>query len=144
MAPHVIVEQVCVDSIAHIRDTYRTGPLKSRLAKYHARVDDAFLGWADIWLEPEFRNWSIEGLVASVQAAHAADPGYGRRVRYCWTSSTASRLGAHAHTQRLVLDRCGHSPHRDQEAAVIDAIVAFAKDVRRGVRQINGQKGERA
>jgi hypothetical protein len=47
-------------------------------------------------------------------------------------------------THRLVLDRCGHSPHRDQEAAVIDAIVAFAKDVRRSVRQINGQKGERA
>ena len=52
MAPHVFVEQVCVDSIARIRDTYRTGPLKSRLAKYHAHVDDAFLGWADIWLEP--------------------------------------------------------------------------------------------
>ena len=30
-------------------------------------------------------------------------------------------------TSRLVLDRCGHSPHRDQEAAVIDAIVTFAR-----------------
>ena len=26
---------------------------------------------------------------------------------------------------------CGHSPHRDQAAAVLDAIVAFAKDIRR-------------
>jgi pimeloyl-ACP methyl ester carboxylesterase len=29
--------------------------------------------------------------------------------------------------QRLVLDRCGHSPHRDQEMAVIDAIADFAR-----------------
>jgi pimeloyl-ACP methyl ester carboxylesterase len=28
---------------------------------------------------------------------------------------------------RLVLDRCGHSPHRDQEAAVIDAVVTFVR-----------------
>jgi pimeloyl-ACP methyl ester carboxylesterase len=27
----------------------------------------------------------------------------------------------------LVLDGCGHSPHRDQEEAVIDAIVAFVR-----------------
>ena len=43
----------------------------------------------------------------------------------------------HAPTSRLVLDRCGHSPHRDQEASVADAIVAFAKDVRRTLRQAN-------
>ena len=30
-------------------------------------------------------------------------------------------------TSRLVLDSCGHSPHRDQEAAVLDAIVEFAR-----------------
>ena len=44
-------------------------------------------------------------------------------------------------TERLVLERCGHSPHRDQEAAVADAIVALAKDIR---RQTNGPKGDRA
>jgi pimeloyl-ACP methyl ester carboxylesterase len=27
---------------------------------------------------------------------------------------------------RLVLDDCGHSPHRDHEATVIEAIAAFA------------------
>jgi pimeloyl-ACP methyl ester carboxylesterase len=29
--------------------------------------------------------------------------------------------------KRLVLDDCGHSPHRDQEAAVLEAIVTFAQ-----------------
>ena len=34
---------------------------------------------------------------------------------------------AQAPVTRLVLAECGHSPHRDQEAAVLDAIAAFAR-----------------
>ncbi|MET0193167.1 MAG: alpha/beta hydrolase [Hyphomicrobiaceae bacterium] len=143
MAPHVFVEQVCVDSIAHVRDTYRTGPLKSRLAKYHAHVDDAFLGWADVWLEPAFRQWCIEGLVASVEAPmlliQGRDDEYGTLEQLDRIETRAT-----APTERLVLDRCGHSPHRDQEAAVGAAIVAFAKDVRRSFRQDKPSKGDRA
>jgi pimeloyl-ACP methyl ester carboxylesterase len=29
----------------------------------------------------------------------------------------------------LVLDACGHAPHRDREAAVLDAVAAFAAQV---------------
>ena len=31
-------------------------------------------------------------------------------------------------TTRLVLADCGHSPQRDQEAAVLDAIAVFARE----------------
>jgi len=125
MAPHVFVEPVCVESIARIRETYRTTDLRQRLARYHARVDDAFLGWADIWLEPEFLAWSIEDLIGRigqpVLLIQGRDDEYG-------TLAQLDRIEARAKgpTSRLVLDNCGHSPHRDQEAAVIDAIVAFA------------------
>ncbi len=67
MAPHVFVEPIRVESIARIRETYRTTDLRARLAKYHARVDDAFLGWADTWLRP-----GVPGVV---------DRGAGRRRR---------------------------------------------------------------
>ena len=66
MAPHVFVEPICLESIARIRDTYFNTDLKQRLAKHHAHVDDAFLGWADTWLLPEFRSWSIEDLLPAV------------------------------------------------------------------------------
>lgn len=129
MAPHVFVEPVCVESIARIRETYRaTGDLRQRLARYHARVDDAFLGWADIWLEPEFLSWSIEDLIGDIGRpmllVQGRDDEYG-------TLAQLDRIEAQAKvpTSRLVLDRCGHSPHRDQEAAVIDAIVGFANSV---------------
>ena len=126
MAPHVFVEPVCVESIARIRETYRTTDLRERLARYHARVDDAFLGWADIWLKPEFLNWSIEDLIGRIDAPmlliQGRDDEYG-------TLAQLDRIEAHAKgpTSRLVLDSCGHSPHRDQEAAVLDAIAAFAQ-----------------
>jgi pimeloyl-ACP methyl ester carboxylesterase len=128
MAPHVFVEPVCVESIAGIRQAYwATGDLRHRLAKYHARVDDAFLGWADIWLEPGFLAWSIEDLVGDIGEPmlliQGRDDEYG-------TLAQLDRIEARAKAPvtRLVLDRCGHSPHRDQEAAVIDAIAAFAND----------------
>jgi pimeloyl-ACP methyl ester carboxylesterase len=143
MAPHVFVEPVCVESIARIRETYASSDLKSRLAKYHAHVDDAFLGWADVWLEPEFQAWSIEGLVSNVEAPmlliQGVDDEYG-------TLEQLDRIEARAEapTSRLVLERCGHSPQRDQEAAVADAIVGFARDLRRsGSWQEHRHKGER-
>lgn len=126
MAPHVFVEPVCVESIARIRETYRTTDLRQRLARYHARVDDAFLGWADIWLEPEFLNWSIEDLLDRIAQPmlliQGRDDEYG-------TLAQLDRVEARAKgpTSRLVLDSCGHSPHRDQEAAVLDAIAAFVR-----------------
>ena len=124
LAPHVFVEPVCVESIAKIRRTYLDTDLKQRLTKYHARVDDAFLGWADIWLDPEFLSWSIEDLLSQVATPllliQGEDDEYG-------TLAQLDRIEARVKgpARRLALASCGHSPHRDQEAAVIDAIVAF-------------------
>jgi pimeloyl-ACP methyl ester carboxylesterase len=133
MAPHAFVEPICVASIARIRDAYLTTDLRERLAKYHRHVDDAFLGWADTWLSPEFRTWSIEDLVGQVAQPmlliQGLDDEYG-------TLEQLDRIQARAKapTSRLVLDNCGHAPHRDQETAVVDAIAAFARglDGRRG------------
>jgi len=125
MAPHVFVEPICVESIARIRETYRTTDLRERFGKYHARVDDAFLGWADSWLAPEFLSWSIEDLLPRVTAPllliQGRDDEYG-------TLAQLDRIEAAAPgpASRLVLDHCGHAPHRDQEAAVLAAIVEFA------------------
>lgn len=125
MAPHVFVEDVSLASIARIRDTYLATDLRSRLARYHARVDDAFLGWADAWLDPAFRDWSIEALAERIAVPvliiQGVDDEYG-------TLAQIDRIAARVKgsIERIVLEACGHSPHRDQESAVLDAIAAFA------------------
>lgn len=132
MAPHVFVEPGGLQSIARIRKAYGTSDdLKTRLARYHARVDDAFIGWADIWLQPEFRHWSIEGLIGQIDAPmlliQGADDEYGTLAHI-----ESIEAGTRGPASRLVLPACGHSPHRDQEAAVLDAIAAFARGLTPG------------
>lgn len=126
LAPHVFVEAMCVENIADVRERYRTSGLRDRLAKYHARVDDAFLGWADIWLDPRFLSWSIESLIGQITAPMLLIQG--KQDEY-GTLAQLDRIAAEAKspTERLVLDACGHAPQRDQEAAVIEAVVRFAQ-----------------
>jgi pimeloyl-ACP methyl ester carboxylesterase len=124
MAPHVMVEPISTESIARIRETYRTSDLRVRLARHHRHVDDAFLGWADVWLLPAFKAWRLDADVARITAPllmiQGTDDEYG-------TLAQLDVIAAHAKgpTQRVVLTNCGHSPHRDQPDAVLDAISGF-------------------
>jgi pimeloyl-ACP methyl ester carboxylesterase len=128
LAPHVFVEAVTVKSIAATTELYETGELKARLARHHAHVDDAFLGWSRIWLSPTFQSWNLGREAAALAVPslliQGADDEYG----------TLAQLDAIADVaptppRRLVIDGAGHSPHRDAAPAVIDAIAAFAADL---------------
>jgi pimeloyl-ACP methyl ester carboxylesterase len=143
IAPHVFVEGICLANIAKIRESYHRGDLKSRLAKHHAHVVDAFLGWADTWLDPAFASWSIESLIARIEAPMLLIQGgkdeYG-------TLAQLDRIQALAQgaTTRAVLGNCGHSPHREEEAAVIAVIATFAADLTvRGAPISHSSQGER-
>lgn len=130
MAPHVMVEDIAVQSISRIRASYTETDLRERLAKYHDHVDDAFYGWADTWLMPQFRTWSIEDLLGKIDVPalliQGEDDEYG-------TLTQLDRIerGTAGPVKRLVLQECGHAPHRDQEDAVVEAIVAFARTLLR-------------
>lgn len=121
MAPHVFVEPVTVKSIARIAETYEVSDLRQRLAVHHAHVDDAFRGWADIWLSPTFRTWSLGAEVRALRVPtlviQGEDDEYGTLAQV-----DAIAQAAPGHVTRCVLAKCRHSPHRDQEKAVIEAV----------------------
>jgi pimeloyl-ACP methyl ester carboxylesterase len=127
-APHVFVEDVSITSIAAARAAYETTDLRQRLARYHADVDSAFRGWNDIWLDPNFRTWTIEdalpGVRCPVLAIQGADDEYGTLAQL-----DAIERGVAGRFERLVLAQCKHSPHRDQEDAVLAAMAAFVAQV---------------
>lgn len=125
LAPHIVVEDISVTSIEKARETYLQTDLRQKLARYHDDVDSAFWGWNDVWLSPAFRDWSIEDEIAAIRcpllAVQGLDDEYGtlEQIR-----GIARRV---PHTQLLELPRCGHSPHRDQPQAVIEAVGAFIR-----------------
>jgi pimeloyl-ACP methyl ester carboxylesterase len=124
MAPHVFVEPISLAGIAATAELYETGGLRERLAKHHDHVDDAFHGWADTWLSPTFTSWSlareVETLEAPTLLIQGEDDPYGTL-----TQLDAFEAARKAKITRLVLRDCGHSPQRDQEAKVIEALTDF-------------------
>ena len=125
MAPHVLVEAISQQSIARIAEIYEKDDLRQRLAQHHTHVDDAFFGWSRIWLDPRFRTWSLgaecQQLETPALLIQGEDDEYGTLAQL-----DAIQQVARGPVTRLVLADCGHAPHREQEAAVIAAIEAFA------------------
>ncbi len=125
LAPHIVVEDLSIASIEKARIAYETTDLRERLARHHDDPDSAFRGWNDIWLDPAFRDWSIEndiaGLTGPLLAVQGLDDEYGTLAQI---HGIASRL---PNTERLELAACGHSPHRDQPAALVQAVAAFVE-----------------
>lgn len=124
-APHILVEDVSIRSIEQARDGYVTTDLRSKLARYHADPDSAFWGWNDIWLDPAFRAWNIEAALPAITCPVLAVQG--REDEYGTLWQIEGIAAAVPQTELLVLEDCGHSPHRDQPAALKAAVAAFVR-----------------
>jgi pimeloyl-ACP methyl ester carboxylesterase len=123
MAPHVIVEDVSVASIAKAREAYEKADLRSRLARFHKDIDCAFWQWNDVWLSREFRAFDIRSecrrITAPVLAMQGRDDAYGTLAQVEEIAPTAGPFACH------VIEQCGHSPHRDQPDAVLEHLRPF-------------------
>lgn len=123
VAPHIFTEPFGLASIREARVAYERGDLKRRLARYHDDVDSAFRGWNDIWLDPAFEPWNIEAELPAIScpllAVQGVDDEYG-------TLAQIRGIARHVPQAELVeIPDCGHSPHRDQPQALVDATRAF-------------------
>ena len=123
MAPHVVVEDLSVRAIEAAREAFEGGALRTRLAAFHADVDGAFWQWNDVWLSEAFRSYDIRAEMAAITAPLLAIQG--EDDPYGTMAQIDDIAAAVPHAQRLKLAACGHSPHRDQSAAVSQAIADF-------------------
>lgn len=124
LAPHVFVEDTSVCSIAAAKTSYQTNDLRSKLARWHGdNVDCTFWGWNNVWLDPGFRSWNIEGFLSHIQVPlfviQGQDDEYG-------TLAQVEAIARHMpQSKSLILQTCGHSPHRDQPEATFKALRTF-------------------
>ena len=123
-APHVFVEDLSIASIEQTTRRYHEGDLRSRLLRHHKHVDVAFHGWSDVWLDPAFRHWNIEEYLPRVTCPilliQGIDDEYGTLRQL-----DAIEAQVRGPVERLVLQECGHAPHRDQRLDVLNAVKKF-------------------
>ena len=125
MAPHFFTEPEGLAEISRARENYKTGELRKRLARHHDNVDVAFRGWCDAWLDPGFeRSFDLTEALVHIQVpiliVQGKDDRYGtvRQIRI-------AEEKCHCPVESVLLDRCGHSPHRDQPSATLEAVGTF-------------------
>jgi len=126
IAPHVFTEPGGQASIAETRDAYESGGLRERLGRYHKDPDEAFGGWAGVWLHPEFAGtWSIadtpRGFRVPVLAIQGAEDEYGTLAHI-----KAVERGSPMPVERLIIPDCRHAPHLEKPDEALPAIARFA------------------
>ena len=136
MAPHVILEDISIQSIEQARTAFETGDLRQRLARFHADVDGAFWQWNDVWLSDAFRSFDIREtcrtITAPLLAIQGLDDAYGtlRQIEEIPVFRDKIRLLPTSCIDNMLykLEQCGHSPHRDQPALTTRLMAEFLAD----------------
>jgi len=126
-APHIFVEDITVASIAAAREAFLHTDLPQRLARYHRHPELTFWGWNDIWLNPDFRLWNIEAEVAGIRCPILAIQG--RDDEYGTLEQVQGIKRIAPWTRLCIIERCRHSPHKDQPDTVITEVAEFIRGI---------------
>jgi len=130
IAPHFVVEDMGLESIAKTGTMYENSDLRSKLARWHKDVDHTFHGWHKAWLDPDFRAWDISESLAyirvPVQIVQGEADQYGtmRQIEI-------AREECYCPVDVTMLPGAGHSPHREAADATLDAIAGFTNRILR-------------
>ena len=127
MAPHVFIEPLCLKSIDKAAEAFENTDLKDRLGKYHRDARKTFYGWADVWLEAEFKGWDIREdylpkITCPVLGIQGHDDIYGTMAQL---DEIARRVKGPC--ELLKLENCGHAPFREQPQITLEAVTRFIK-----------------
>jgi pimeloyl-ACP methyl ester carboxylesterase len=128
IAPHFVVEDISVASIAAIKTAYETTDLRSKLKRWHNDVDNAFHGWNGAWLDPRFRDWDISEYLAYIRVPVAILQGAGDQYGTIRQIEIA-REECYCPVDVTMIPEAGHSPHREAPEATLHAISEFAERI---------------
>ncbi|MCL5973688.1 MAG: alpha/beta fold hydrolase [Ferrimicrobium sp.] len=124
IAPHVIVEELTLESIRQAKRDFQEGVLAEKLSRYHgANLDTAFWGWNDAWLDPGFRSFSIlerlETITVPVLAIQGDLDPYGTTKQLELIASRCER------TSTALIKNARHAPHLSHAQEVLTHVRRF-------------------
>jgi pimeloyl-ACP methyl ester carboxylesterase len=128
MAPHVFVEQICVEEIRSVREGYENG-LRDRMSRHHRDPDAAFFGWNDVWLHADFPRWNIEDVLPRIEVPLLLIQG--EHDQYGTMEQLDRIERAAAGPVRRVHLHAGHAPHVEAPRETLDAVAEFVAPAQR-------------
>lgn len=124
MAPHFFTEEMGLIEIAKTKETFKTGNLKARMAKYHRDPENTFWGWNDAWLDPGFADWNVADVIDYFRIPtliiQGSEDAYGTIAQI-----NEIETRSYAPVETLLLDNCGHAPFSERPEAVLSAVRDF-------------------
>ncbi|BAN48151.1 alpha/beta fold hydrolase [Metapseudomonas resinovorans] len=119
------VEDRTLDGIREAKAGFGQDGQLERLAKYHGDKARWVLdAWTETWLSADFADWHLEAEVerldCPVLAIHGETDEFGSALhpqRIAALTDGPARV--------LLLQGCGHVPHREQQDAVLEAVTGF-------------------
>jgi pimeloyl-ACP methyl ester carboxylesterase len=124
IAPHFFTEASGLAAIAETAKAYETSDLREKLSRWHADVDNAFIGWRDAWLDPGFRKWDITEFLAYIRVpilvVQGEDDQYGTVAQI-----EAATRECYCPVEVALLPGAKHSPQREAPELTLKAITDF-------------------
>jgi pimeloyl-ACP methyl ester carboxylesterase len=125
VAPHFFNEDAIVAEISRAKANYTTTDLRTKLARWHADVDNAFCGWQAVWLDPAFRNWDITAALAYIRVPILIVRGDDDQYSTIRHAETAERE-CYCPVEVVRLPGARHAPHREAPEALLKVAGDFA------------------
>ena len=66
IAPHFFTEDMGITQIKAAKHAFETTNLPEKLGKYHRDAENAFYGWNQSWLHPDFRSWDVQDVIEKI------------------------------------------------------------------------------
>ena len=141
IAPHFFTEDAGLAEIARAKAAYEGADLRRKLARWHADVDNAFRGWNDAWLAPNFRKWDITDVLAYIRVPVLIVQG--ENDQYGTTRQIeVAQEECYCPVDVAVLPGVQHAPHREAPDALSRVVADFANHLLRDHQE--GEGPERA
>ncbi len=121
------VEDRTLEAIREAERGFARADQIERLRRYHGdKAEWVLRSWVDTWFSEDFASWALDKDLPNVRCPalvlHGDKDEYG-------SARHAERIGALASGPATIriLANCGHIPHREDEATVLDAIGDFLR-----------------
>jgi pimeloyl-ACP methyl ester carboxylesterase len=125
IAPHFFVEDISIKSIAEAKTAYAQTDLRGKLGRWHKDADNAFRGWNDAWLDPEFREWDITIELAYIRVpiliVQGEDDQYGTVKQIA-----VAQQECYCPVEVALIPGARHSPQKETPDTTLKAVSDFA------------------